>query len=120
MDEEFFTDGGFVGQTTIYLKGIITEGELKGQLYVKPTPYNVVLEDDTYKGQISIGLKYISSRMVKGEKRVNRRDEKDEKEEKGVSNSMGKSLSSLRRTPWWRSLLLCKKNDKSSDKDMPN
>lgn len=44
----------------IHLGGIITEGCERGFLEVKPTPYNVVLEDDTYKGQIKIGFKFIS------------------------------------------------------------
>ena len=43
---------------SIFLKGIIVEGKVKGIIEVKPAPYNVVLDDDTFKGQISIGLKY--------------------------------------------------------------
>lgn len=43
----------------IYLKGIIVEGNYRGLLELNPVPFNVVLEDDTYKGQIKIGLKYI-------------------------------------------------------------
>ena len=35
------------------------EGYNKGFLEIRPTPYNVVLEDDTYKGEIKIGLKFI-------------------------------------------------------------
>lgn len=45
---------------SIYLGGIITEGTEKGYIEVKPAPYNVVLEDDTYRGEIKIGLKFIA------------------------------------------------------------
>jgi hypothetical protein len=45
----------------IHLGGIITEGNDSGFLEVKPAPYNVVLEDDTYKGQIRIGFKFIAN-----------------------------------------------------------
>lgn len=43
----------------IYLKGIIVEGNYRGLIELNPDPFNVVLEDDTYKGQIKIGLKFI-------------------------------------------------------------
>lgn len=33
---------------------------MEGSLELKPTSYNVVLEDGTYKGEIKIGLKFIS------------------------------------------------------------
>lgn len=35
------------------------EGNLKGLIELHPAPFNVVLEDDTYKGQMTIGLKII-------------------------------------------------------------
>lgn len=35
------------------------EGNYKGLIELKPAPFNVVLEDDTYKGQIMVGLKLI-------------------------------------------------------------
>lgn len=42
------------------------EGNDKGFLEVRPTPYNVVLEDDTYEGEIKIGLKFFPNvRMLK-------------------------------------------------------
>ncbi|KAJ6972341.1 hypothetical protein NC653_032809 [Populus alba x Populus x berolinensis] len=64
MDQEFFTDGGFVGETIIYLGGIIDEGINRGVLEMMPAPYNVLLEDDTYKGEIKIGLKFITNTEV--------------------------------------------------------
>ncbi|XP_052292078.1 elicitor-responsive protein 3-like [Citrus sinensis] len=60
MDTELLTDGGFVGETVYYLGGIITDQSNDKELIeVKPAPYNVLLEDDTYKGQIVIGFKFI-------------------------------------------------------------
>ncbi|XP_050236191.1 putative pentatricopeptide repeat-containing protein At3g01580 [Mercurialis annua] len=62
MDKEFFTDGGFVGETIIFLGGIIDEGANNGSVELKPASYNVVQEDDTYKGEIKIGLKFITNK----------------------------------------------------------
>ncbi|GKV53849.1 hypothetical protein SLEP1_g60362, partial [Rubroshorea leprosula] len=59
-----FSNGGFVGETIIHLGGIISEGNYRGFIEVKPAPYNVVLEDDTYKGQIKIGFKFIPHNEV--------------------------------------------------------
>lgn len=44
----------------IHLGGIITEGLDKGFMELRPAHYNVVLEDDTYKGQIKIGFRFIT------------------------------------------------------------
>ncbi|XP_028785455.1 elicitor-responsive protein 1 [Neltuma alba] len=57
MDTEIFTNGGFVGESRIYIGRIISEGTEKGYIEIKPAPYNVVLEDGTYRGQIKIGFK---------------------------------------------------------------
>lgn len=43
----------------IFLKGIIVEGNYSGLTEIHPAPFNVVLEDDTYKGQMNVGLKLI-------------------------------------------------------------
>ena len=40
---------------------IISEGGEQEFLQVKPAPYNVVLEDGTYKGVLKLGIKFISS-----------------------------------------------------------
>ncbi|XP_059636094.1 elicitor-responsive protein 3 [Cornus florida] len=61
MDEKYFSDGGFVGETIVYLDRIIMKGNDEGIIELIPAPYNVVLEDDTYKGEIKIGIKFISN-----------------------------------------------------------
>ncbi|XP_039004144.1 pentatricopeptide repeat-containing protein At3g26782, mitochondrial-like [Hibiscus syriacus] len=67
MDKEFFKENEFVGETKIHLGGIITEGTDKGFIEVRPAPYNVVLEDNTYKGQMKIGFKFIANKEVENE-----------------------------------------------------
>ncbi|OVA14028.1 C2 calcium-dependent membrane targeting [Macleaya cordata] len=69
MDTSRFSDGNFIGETIIHLGGVITEGSDKGFVELKPAPYNVVLEDDRYKGEIKIGLKFIKTVDVQAEKR---------------------------------------------------
>ncbi|PIA49397.1 hypothetical protein AQUCO_01300306v1 [Aquilegia coerulea] len=61
INEEKFSEGKFIGETTVHLGGVLTEGNEKGCIELKPTPYNVVLEDDTYKGEIKVGLKFVSN-----------------------------------------------------------
>ncbi|XP_027337384.1 elicitor-responsive protein 1 [Abrus precatorius] len=79
MDTELFTNGGFVGEAKIYIGGIISEGTERGYVEIKPAAYNVVLEDDTYKGQIKIGFKFIANKeKYMMEKRVQFVAEKNE------------------------------------------
>lgn len=35
------------------------EGNYRGLAEILPAPFNVVLEDDTYKGEMTIGMKFI-------------------------------------------------------------
>jgi len=37
------------------------EGSEQGYIEIKPSAYNVVLQDHTYKGQIKIGFKFIAN-----------------------------------------------------------
>lgn len=39
----------------------MVEGNDKGVIELRPTPYNVILEDDSYKGEIKLGLKFIAN-----------------------------------------------------------
>ena len=45
----------------VYVGEIISEGGEQEFRQVKPAPYNVVLEDGTYKGVLKLGIKFISS-----------------------------------------------------------
>ncbi|XVF73190.1 hypothetical protein PTKIN_Ptkin12aG0181200 [Pterospermum kingtungense] len=112
MDKEFFKDNGFVGQTIIHLGGIITEGTDRGFIEVRPAPYNVVLEDDTYKGQIKIGFKFIAHKEVQTEMQelAALPDE--------PSRSFCSSIWNLWKFKWWRFLFLFKhKTSKKENKD---
>ena len=35
------------------------EGNYRGLAEILPAPFNVVLEDDTYKGEMTVGMKFI-------------------------------------------------------------
>ncbi|XP_021280237.1 elicitor-responsive protein 3 [Herrania umbratica] len=112
MDKEFFTDNGFVGKTIIHLGGIITEGTDREFIEVRPAPYNVVLEDDTYKGQIKIGFKFIAHKEM----------QKEMQEFALLPNEPGRSFcSSIRnlwKFPWWKILFLyVQRKSKNEHKD---
>ncbi|XP_031488965.1 elicitor-responsive protein 1-like [Nymphaea colorata] len=58
LDKDTFSSDDFVGETTIHLKELITEGEENGVAEIKPCSYAVVLADRTYCGKIQIGVKF--------------------------------------------------------------
>lgn len=37
------------------------EGILKGSIELKPLPYNIVLKDGTYAGELKVGIKFNSN-----------------------------------------------------------
>ncbi|KAK2650296.1 hypothetical protein Ddye_017785 [Dipteronia dyeriana] len=98
MDLEFLTDGGFVGQTIFHLGGIITEGSDRGLIEVQPAPFNVVLEDNTYKGQIQIGFKFIVDEEVHMESR------EFAAHENAPRQSICRSIFNLWKMSWFRFL----------------
>ncbi|KAL0397906.1 UNVERIFIED_CONTAM: Pentatricopeptide repeat-containing protein DOT4, chloroplastic [Sesamum calycinum] len=67
VNEEYFTDGEFVGETM----------NKKGLVELNPAPFNVVLEDDTYKGQITIGLKFIPNTVLQMKRKQCIQEERD-------------------------------------------
>ncbi|OWM64243.1 hypothetical protein CDL15_Pgr018815 [Punica granatum] len=115
MDLEFFRRGGFVGDTIIYLGGVITEGLDTGSIEVGPSPYNVVLEDDSYKGQIVIGFKFTIQEEVHVQER-----KQDVAEYGSESSSFWTSMVKLWKwkISWWK--LLPQLGHKSSSKDKNN
>ncbi|KAJ4728282.1 Elicitor-responsive-like protein [Melia azedarach] len=112
MDTEFFTDAGFVGETIYHLGGIITEGNERGLIEVKPAPCNVVLEDNSYKGQIMIGFKFIVNDEVHEEGR------KFLAQENAPRQSICRSIINLWKTSWFRFLFYSTKvNSKNESKE---
>nr|CAD1844845.1 unnamed protein product [Ananas comosus var. bracteatus] len=62
MEKDKFLEDRPVGETMVYLRGILREGREKGFLELKPpSSYNVVLYNGTYEGELKIGLKFISN-----------------------------------------------------------
>ncbi|RLN08238.1 hypothetical protein C2845_PM11G30980 [Panicum miliaceum] len=61
MEIDKFAEDTPVGETKVHVGEIISEGGERKFLQVKPAPYNVVLEDGTYKGVLKLGIKFISS-----------------------------------------------------------
>ncbi|KAK2996715.1 hypothetical protein RJ639_025747 [Escallonia herrerae] len=102
LDKEYLSDGGFVGETTVYLEGIIMEGNDKGFIELRPAPYNVVLEDDTYKGQIKIVLKFVSNKVLQSERRVFVAADKE------PGQSIYGTIKNLWKIPWCRFLYFYK------------
>ncbi|XP_062088686.1 elicitor-responsive protein 3 [Humulus lupulus] len=107
MNRQLFSDGEFVGETIIYLGGIITEGCDRGFLEVKPGPYNVVLEDDTYRGQLKIGLKFISK------KNVIEKTQEHITEEHNRSTECGRIVHLWRTLWWWSSFFYSRDSNKT-------
>ncbi|KAM3287469.1 elicitor-responsive protein 3 [Capsicum chacoense] len=116
IDEKFFTDGGFAGETIINLKGIIMEGNEKRFIEVLPVAHNVVLEDDTYKGQIKVGLRFTPSDKI-----VQTVGRENSPKENGNGNGVGQYIYSkiinLWANTWWRSFFPC---EDAIDKNKPN
>ncbi|KAM1053144.1 hypothetical protein FF1_000658 [Malus domestica] len=106
MDTELFTDGGFVGETMIHLGGIVTEGKDRGFIELKPAPYNVVLEDDTYKGEIKIGFRFTANK----ESHVVETREFSADDKTKPRGSICRSIANFWRILWWR-FLFCHRTD---------
>lgn len=96
MDEDCFTDGGLVGRAIIFLGGIVAEGNDRGYIELHPSPYNVVLEDMTYKGEIKIGLKFT----------VNKQGHRNTREHTlqvmGTRHHLYRTLFRFLMMSWWR------------------
>ncbi|GLT79643.1 hypothetical protein SLA2020_511250 [Shorea laevis] len=110
MDRELFSNGGFVGETIIHLGGIISEGNYRGLIEVKPAPYNVVLEDDTYKGQIKIGFRFIPHHFAE-------RGAEETQESVGQVNEQRQSICSSVFNLWKFLCSLIQNSSKNKQKD---
>ncbi|XP_021817070.1 elicitor-responsive protein 3-like [Prunus avium] len=56
MEKDNFSADDFVGEATISLEPIFTEGS------IPPTAYNVVNQDKEYRGEIKVGLRFTPER----------------------------------------------------------
>ncbi|XP_024317237.1 elicitor-responsive protein 3 [Brachypodium distachyon] len=60
MERDKFSEDSLVGETRVNVGDIIREGIEREFLQMKPVPYNIVLQDGTYKGELKLGLKFLS------------------------------------------------------------
>ncbi|KAK1364343.1 16 kDa phloem protein 1 [Heracleum sosnowskyi] len=104
IEAEYFTDGRFVGETIVNLKGIMLEGNDKGVIELRPTRYNVVLEDDSYKGEIKLGLKFITN----GDSETKRREFVAEGRN---SDSICNTIMKVWNMTWGSVLCFCRKTN---------
>ncbi|KAI3787394.1 hypothetical protein L1987_41836 [Smallanthus sonchifolius] len=98
MDKELFhNDTGFFGEAKVYLDEILVEGNENGVIELTPKPYNVVLDDETYKGEIKTGLKFIPNAVIReGGKEV------VVTMERGYEETVWSKLVDFCKMSWWR------------------
>ncbi|CAI0472175.1 unnamed protein product [Linum tenue] len=136
LDTELFKDGEFVGETIIYLGGIVAEGKDREVVEMKPAPYNVVLHDGTFKGQIKLGIKF---KTVTHEMLKNAQEEEEEEAAREIvaaqlpsstataaqkaarrsssSSAVWEAISSVWKSSWWKFWSYCSpKSGKSKPK----
>ncbi|CAM8962184.1 unnamed protein product [Rhodiola kirilowii] len=58
MDKDTFSADDFVGEATIYLKDLFELGFENGCSEQHPTRYRVITTDNTYCGELQVGLKF--------------------------------------------------------------
>ncbi|RYR75407.1 hypothetical protein Ahy_A02g010057 [Arachis hypogaea] len=107
MDTKPYRHGGFVGEAKVYIGGLITEGIKEGHIEIKPAPYNVVLEDYTYQGQIKIGLKFFANK--ENYEYVNVMGKEFIAPKKETNSIFGSFMKLWRTISWWKVLLFCNK-----------
>ncbi|XP_010256915.1 PREDICTED: elicitor-responsive protein 1-like [Nelumbo nucifera] len=58
MDKDTYTADDFVGETTIYIKDVLSLGIDVGKAELPPRKYRLELADKTYKGEIRVGVSF--------------------------------------------------------------
>ncbi|XP_010264438.1 PREDICTED: elicitor-responsive protein 1-like [Nelumbo nucifera] len=58
MDKDTFTADDFVGESTIYIKDVLSLGIDVGKAELPPRKYRLVLADKTYEGEIRVGVSF--------------------------------------------------------------
>ncbi|MCL7034585.1 hypothetical protein MKW94_014835 [Papaver nudicaule] len=58
MDKDRFSRDDFVGESTIYVRDVISLGVQNGTSEIRASTYRVVLHNKTYSGEIRIGLSF--------------------------------------------------------------
>ncbi|XP_077236909.1 elicitor-responsive protein 1-like [Tasmannia lanceolata] len=58
MDKDTFSADDFVGEATIYVKDVLALGVENGMSELKPSKYRIILADQTYCGEIRVGITF--------------------------------------------------------------
>ncbi|RZS11771.1 hypothetical protein BHM03_00043168 [Ensete ventricosum] len=58
MDADTYTDDDFIGQATVHVGNVIALGMEEGFAELEPAKYRVVLEDESYYGEIEVGVRF--------------------------------------------------------------
>ncbi|KAI4385658.1 hypothetical protein MLD38_003655 [Melastoma candidum] len=58
MDAGMISSDEFVGQSSIFVEDLITLGVENGAAELHPTKYRVVQMDESYRGEIQVGIKF--------------------------------------------------------------
>ncbi|KAK9985275.1 hypothetical protein SO802_030226 [Lithocarpus litseifolius] len=61
MDKHKISDDAFVGETTIYVKDVVSLGVETGKAELRRGKYRVVLPDKTYAGEICVAVNFTSN-----------------------------------------------------------
>ncbi|XP_042476203.1 elicitor-responsive protein 1-like [Macadamia integrifolia] len=61
MDKDTFSADDFIGEATIYLNDLFEMGVENGVAELNPCKYNVIKTDQTYCGEIRVGLTFTPS-----------------------------------------------------------
>ncbi|QCE01228.1 elicitor-responsive protein 1 isoform X1 [Vigna unguiculata] len=58
MDKDVFSADDFVGQAAVHVKDLLAEGTEKGSAVLRPHKYSVVRADQSYCGEIEVGITF--------------------------------------------------------------
>ncbi|XP_039067122.1 16 kDa phloem protein 1-like [Hibiscus syriacus] len=58
MDKDTFSSDDFIGQATIYVKDLLAIGAEKGSAEIHPTKHSVVNAENSYRGDITVGVTF--------------------------------------------------------------
>ncbi|CAJ1865494.1 unnamed protein product [Sphenostylis stenocarpa] len=58
MDKDFLSADDFVGQAIVYVEDVLAIGVEKGAAELKPTKFRVIRADQSYCGEIDVGVSF--------------------------------------------------------------
>ncbi|MCL7035507.1 hypothetical protein MKW94_018307 [Papaver nudicaule] len=70
MDKDRFSRDDFVGESTIYVRDVISLGVQNGTSEIRASTYRVVLHNKTYSGEIRIGLSFTREDKTRDDKAI--------------------------------------------------